>query len=301
MFFAVKCETLVRCEDQLSSILKNVKLNPEDYDLLHCLLFSKNERVRSMYMAIAKARGLKGSHAVTQIYIETFLLDKCGFSFEISSSLSQVTSSVERKLCKFCKVNGSITCFYDVFPEESADLNLYDNTLTAKGDSSQNRYKKENLENELEVLKEIESKDFHENVARLLAFNQSFPKFYIKERLPGDNLQRRLLKARDRDKKIPIVNLIRIIIQAVKAVIYVHSQGCLIRDITTASYGCTVSDNDYFIKLKNFEMAAKPFEFTENGIVKGVMGMANCKNIDVFPAFIRTKHHLFQFTLNLFL
>lgn len=282
-FFAVKCETLVRCENQLSSILKKVKLNPEDNDLLHCLLFSKNERVRSMYEDMAKARGLKGSHAVTQIYIETFLLDKCGFSFEKSASQSQVSSSVERKLCKFCKVNGSITCFYDVFSEESADLNLYDNTSTAKGDSSQNCYKKENLENEFEVLKEIESKDFHRNVARLLAFNQSFPKFYIKERLPGDNLQRRLLKARD--KKIPIVNLIRIIIQAVKAVIYVHSQGCLIRDITTASYGCTVSDNDYFIKLKNFEMAAKPSDFTENGIVKGVMGMANCKNIDIFLLF----------------
>lgn len=59
-----------------------------------------------------------------------------------------------------------------------------------------------------------------------------------------------------------------------KAVIYVHSQGCLLRDITTASYGCTVSDDGYLLKLKNFEMAARPSDIPDGGIVSGVIGRA---------------------------
>jgi serine/threonine protein kinase len=132
--------------------------------------------------------------------------------------------------------------------------------------------REERLENELEVMKRIESKDADRNVVRLLAFNQCLPKFYIKERLPGDNLQRRLLESRDKGKIIQIADLIRMIVQAVQAIIYVHSYGCLVRDITTASFGCTVTDNGYFLKLKNFEMAAKPSDFPCGGIVSGVIG-----------------------------
>uniref|UniRef100_K1RC80 Tyrosine-protein kinase transforming protein Fps n=1 Tax=Magallana gigas TaxID=29159 RepID=K1RC80_MAGGI len=103
--------------------------------------------------------------------------------------------------------------------------------------------------------------------------NPMINRFFFGERLPGDNLQRRLLKAREKGKIIPIVDLIKIIIQAVKAVIYVHNQGCLLRDITTASYGCMVSDDGYFLKLKNFEMAVRPSNFSEDGIVNGVIDL----------------------------
>lgn len=74
-------------------------------------------------------------------------------------------------------------------------------------------------------------------------------------------------------KIIPIVDLIRIILQAVKVVVYVHRQGCWLRDITTASYGCTVSYNGYFLKLKNFEIAARLSDLPDGGIVSRVLGM----------------------------
>nr|XP_022316810.1 fibroblast growth factor receptor 2-like [Crassostrea virginica] len=180
---------------------------------------------------------------------------------------------VERKQCTIFNEEASITCVYEGFPEKSTDVDMYENTSTIKINASQNPDRKGDLENELEVLKQIESKDFHRNVTRLLAFNQSFPKFYIKERLPGDNLQRRLLEARDKEKIIPIFDLIRIIIQAVQGVIYVHSHGCLVRDITTASFGCTVTSNGYILKLKNFEMAAKQSDFSDVGIIGGLIDL----------------------------
>lgn len=236
-------------------------------------MFHHNDRVRSRYRDIAKTKGVQELKAATEIHIQT-LLNKFGINFETSTPESQLNSILERKQCIFSDVEASITIIYEAFPMESADVNMYDNTQITKGPSSESQYRIENMENELEVLKEVESEDFHINVARLLAFNQSLPRFYIKERLPGDNLQRRLLEAREKGKIIPIVDLIRIIIQAVKAVIYVHNQGCLLRDITTASYGCMVSDDGYFLKLKNFEMAARPSDIPDGGIVSGIIGRA---------------------------
>lgn len=241
-------------------------------------MFHHNDRVRSRYRDIAKTKGVQELKAATEIHIQT-LLNKFGINFETSTPESQLNSILERKQCIFSDVEASITTIFDAFLMESADVNMYDNTQITKGPSSESQYRIENMENELEVLKEVESEDFHINVARLLAFNQSLPRFYIKERLPGDNLQRRLLEAREKGNEFPIVNLIKIIIQAVKAVIYVHSQGCLLRDITTASYGCTVSDDGYFLKLKNFEMALRPSEFSDGGIVSGVIGRRDYRNI----------------------
>ncbi|XP_062569726.1 proto-oncogene tyrosine-protein kinase LCK-like [Saccostrea cucullata] len=63
------------------------------------------------------------------------------------------------------------------------------------------------------------------------------------------------------------------IVQAVEAVLYVHSCGCLIRDITTSSYCCATTDNGYFLKLKNFEMAAKPSDFPSGGIISGLIDL----------------------------
>lgn len=263
----MKQDVLDRCEDKLFSLLTSDTFHSNAFS--HCLLFHHNESIRTRYRDIARTKGVKGSHAVTDIHIQG-LLKKCGLSLDLTKSQSNGT--LERKHCRVCDVDASITCFYESFQEESMDDCMYDNTSPAKLPASENKYKKENLENELEVLKEIESKHFHLNVARLIAFSQSLPKFYIKEGLPGHNLQKRLLKAREKGKIIPIVDLIRIIIQAVKAVIYVHSQGCLLREITTASYGCTVSDKGYFLKLKNFEVATKASDLSDDGIVSGLIG-----------------------------
>jgi serine/threonine protein kinase len=254
---------LVDCESQLLSIL-----NKEEIDTFHCLLFHPKQRIRSRYREITKTRDNSSSNA-EEDHIKT-VLNKCGLAFEILSDSSQ-SIGFERKLCTFCDTEASITCIFDSVPDDSNDTYANSNATT-KG-----MLRRERLENELEVMKEIEFKDVDRNVVRLLAFNQCLPKFYIKERLLGDNLQRRLLDARDNKTVIPIADLIGIIIQAVQAIIYVHSYGCLVRDITTASFGCTTGDNGYFIKLKNFEMAAKPSDFPSGGIVSGIIGKNSIK------------------------
>ena len=251
---------LDQSEDALLSILEGSTFHSEGFNLTQSLYFHPKERVRSKYKEIAQKRGIIFSKAIIDSHIQS-LLKKSSLAFEISSFGTQLNNMVERKQCTICNEEASITCVYEGFPDKSTDVDMYDNP-DRRGD----------LENELNVLKEIESEDFHRNVTRLLAFNQSFPKFYIKERLPGDNLQRRLLEARDKQKIIPIFDLIRIIIQAVQGVIYVHSHRCLVRDITTASFGCATTSNGYIVKLKNFEMAAKSSYFTNIGIIGGLSG-----------------------------
>ncbi|XP_056018425.1 uncharacterized protein LOC125672350 isoform X2 [Ostrea edulis] len=267
----VKLEILEKGEDKLFLMLNRDCHFSESFSTSHCLLFHHNERIQYKYREIAKRRGIVNSKTVTVDHIQT-VLNKCGLVFDTSSSVSHLNIGFERKQCTFCNVDASITCIFEVEPDESKDVNMYDNTSTAFG-TRKSSLRKERLENEMEVLKEIESKDMHRNVARLLAFNQSLPKFYIKERLPGDNLQRRLLEVRDKGKVVPIADLIGIIVQAVQAIIYVHSSGCLVRDITTASFGCTVTENGYSLKLKNFEMAAKPSDFPSGGIVSGLIDL----------------------------
>ncbi|XP_048760860.2 uncharacterized protein LOC125670011 isoform X2 [Ostrea edulis] len=264
----VKLEVLVNCENQLLSIL-----NDEGFSMYHCLLFHHNKRIRSRYKEITK-RDDSTSKTDTEDHIQTGL-SKCGLVFNTSPSVSPLNIGFERKQCTFCKVDASITCIFEVKPDEPTDLDVkisYTNSSTII-DAIIKKLRRERLENELDVLKEIEFGDMDRNVVRLLAFNQSSPKFYIKEKLPGDNLQRRLLKARDEGKKIPITDLIGIIVQAVQAIIYVHSYGCLVRDITTASFGCTLTENGYVLKLKNFEMAAKPSDFPSGGIVCGLIDL----------------------------
>ena len=277
--FVVKQEVLEKCEDGLLSILEGSTFHPEGFNLTKSLFFHHKERVRSKYKDISKNRGIHFSNAVSESHIES-LLNKCGLDLDKHNSEVQLQNFFDRKQCTFCKEDASITYIYealseDCFLEESNDAELYDNTSTIKTIAKQTPDRKVDIENELEVLKQIESKEpkeFYRNVARLLAFNQSFPKFYIKERLRGDNLQRRLLEARNKGKIFPIFDLIRIIIQAVQGVIYVHSHGCLVRDITTASFGCTSTESGYFVKLKNFEKAAKPSEFSNDGIIRGLSG-----------------------------
>ncbi|XP_056018429.1 uncharacterized protein LOC130054076 [Ostrea edulis] len=267
----IKLEILEKDENKLFSILNRDRFFPESFNTSHCLLFHHNERIRSKYGEIAKRRGTVKSKTVMTDQIQT-ILSKCRLVFQTTSSDSPPNIGFERKQCTFCNVDASITCIFDVVSDESMDVSLYDNTST-KFNTRETLLRQERLENEMEVLKEIESKDMHRNVARLLAFNQSLPKFYIKERLPGDNLQRRLLEAREKGKKIPIANLIGIIVQAVQAIIYAHSSGCLVRDITTASFGCTMTGNGYFLKLKNFEMATKPSDFPSGGLVNGLIDL----------------------------
>ncbi|XP_065921941.1 uncharacterized protein [Magallana gigas] len=266
----VKQDVHYRCEDELFSIFKSDTFHSEGLAFSHSLFFHHNESIRTRYRAIARKKGVYGTVSVTDTHLQG-LLEKCGLFLDLTNLQSK--STLKRKQCTICDVNASITCFYETFQFESKDVNMHDNTSAANLSDIKTKYIKENLENELEVLKEIESKHFQSNVTRLLAFSQSLPKFYIKERLPGDNLQRRLLEAREKRKIIPIVDLIRIIIQAVKAVIYVHRQECLLRDITTASYGCTVSDDGYFVKLKNFEMAARPSDLSDGGIISGIIDL----------------------------
>ncbi|XP_062579234.1 uncharacterized protein LOC134241172 [Saccostrea cucullata] len=267
----VKLEMLEKCENQLLSILNGEHFHSSGFSVSKSLLFHHNERIRSRYREIAKRKGTVSSKEAIKDHVQN-LLKNYGFVFDLSTTELPLNNSYERKQCLFCNVDASITCFLESFADEVRDVELYDNT-SSQFNTSLNLARQENLENELEVLKEIESKDIHKNVARLLAFNQTLPKFYIKERLPGDNLQRRLLEARDKGKIIPIENLIKMIVQAVEAVLYVHSCGCLIRDITTSSYCCATTDNGYFLKLKNFEMAAKPSDFPSDGIVSGLIDL----------------------------
>ncbi|XP_048764539.2 uncharacterized protein LOC125672347 isoform X2 [Ostrea edulis] len=267
----VKLEILEKGEDQLFLTLNRECHFAESFSTSHCLLFHHNERIQSKYREIGKRRGIVNSKTVTEDHIQS-ILNKCGLVFDTSSTVLPLNIGFERKQCTFCNVDASITCIFEVEPDEPKDVDMYDNTATTFS-TRESSLRKERLENEMEVLKEIETKDMHRNVARLLAFNQSSPKFYIKERLPGDNLQRRLLEVREKGKVIPIADLIGIIVQAVQAIIYVHSSGCLVRDITTASFGCTVTENGYFLKLKNFEMAAKPSDFPSGGIVTGLIDL----------------------------
>lgn len=276
-FIAVKLEVLNHCEDELFSIFTLKTFNPEAFKLTHMLLFHRKEDVRSKYRKIANAVGIGSLQEIMKLHIQT-LLNRWGLDFEGSTSGSQENDIFERKQCTFCREDASITCLYETFLEEFKPLEIKDDMPVVKNQTmdrkrnSKNKIRKRDLENEMDVLKQIESKEIHRNVVRLLAFNESFPKFYIKERLPGDNLQRRLLEAREKNKIIPISNLIRIIIQAIRGVLYVHSRGCLVRDITTASFGCSVTDDGYFVKLKNFEKAAKPSEFSNDGIISGLIG-----------------------------
>ncbi|XP_048759383.2 uncharacterized protein LOC125668981 [Ostrea edulis] len=266
----VKLEILEKGEDKLFSTLNRECLFPESFSTSQCLLFHHNERIQSKYREIAKRRGIVNSKTVTVDYIQT-VLNKCGLVFDMSSTVSPLNIGFERKQCTFYNVSASITCIFEVIPDEPKDVAMYNSFTTFNTRKSSLRQTR--LENEMEVLKEIESKDMHRNVARLLAFNQSLPKFYIKERLPGDNLQRRLLEARDKGKIIPIADLIGIIIQAIQAIIYVHNCDCLVRDITTASFSCTVTGNGYFLKLKNFERATKPSDIPRGGIVNGLIDL----------------------------
>ena len=262
---------LDQSEDELLSILKSSTFHSEGFALTESLLFHPKETVRSKYREIGEKKGIIFSKEMIDSHIQS-LLNKTHLVFDVSTLGTQLKNMVERKQCTIFNEEASITCVYEGFPEKSTDVDIYNNTSTIKINASQNPDRKGDLENALEVLKQIESKDFHRNVTRLLEFNQSFPKFYIKERLPGYNLQRRLLEARDKEKIIPIFDLIRIIIQAVQGVIYVHSHGCLVRDITTASFACAVTSNGYILKLKNFEMAAKPSDFSDAGIIGGLIG-----------------------------
>ncbi|XP_061187066.1 uncharacterized protein LOC133195224 [Saccostrea echinata] len=270
----VKQEILEKCEDELLSILNCTYFHPESFCVSKSLLFHHSERIRTRYkdIFVSREKGMAPHKSVTEDHIEV-LLTKCVLILDRTPSESPIgNDTFERKQCSIYYTDASITCIVEDFKNNSRDLNMYDNTLSPYNDIV-NLDRQDRLKNELEVLKEIESKEIHRNVARLLAFNASFPCFYIKERLPGDNLQRRLLTARDKKKIIPIIDLIGIIVQAVQAVIYVHSCGCLVRDITTASYGCLLMNNEYFIKLKNFEMAAKPSDFPSGGIVTGLIDL----------------------------
>lgn len=263
-----------QCEDDLFSILKNGVFHHEAFRLTRSLFFHHKERVRSRYrdIHIAKAKGKIFSTVITENHIRT-LLNRHGLDFEVTSSEVMINDKIGRKQCVLYKQCASITCIYEAIPEELTDVNLYNNIKTVKQLESRDSERNNDIQNELEALKQIESEEFHENVARLLAFNPSFPKFYIKEKLPGDNLQRRLLDARIQKKIIPIFDLIRIIIQALQGVIYVHNRGCLLRDITSASFGCNWKETGCEVKLKNFEKAAKPSEFSDEGIIHGQHGI----------------------------
>ncbi|XP_078318841.1 uncharacterized protein LOC111119242 [Crassostrea virginica] len=265
----VKSTVCEQCEDDLLSILKNDVFHHEVFSLTQSLFFHHKERVRSRYRDIAKTKGKIFSKVITENHIKT-LLNRHGLDFEVTSSEIMMNDKVGRKQCLFSKQCASITCFYEAIPEELTDVNLYNNIKTVKMLESRNSERNNDIQNELDALKQIESEGFHENVARLLAFNQSFPKFYIKEKIHGDNLQRRLLEAREQKKIIPIVDLIGIIIQAVQGVIYVHNRGCLLRDLTSASFGCNWKETSYEVKLKNFEKAAKPSDFSDEGIINGL-------------------------------
>lgn len=267
----MKSEVSEQCEDDLLSILKSNVFSEEVFSLTQSLFFHHKERVRSRYREIAKTKGKIFSKVITENHIRT-LLNRHGLDFEVTSSEVMMNDKIGRKQCMLCKQCASITCIYEAIPEELTDVNLYDNIRTVKLLESRNFERNDDIRNELEALKQIESEEFHENVARLLAFDLSFPKFYIKEKLPGDNLQRRLLEARIQKKIIPIFDLIRIIIQAVQGVIYVHNCGCLLRDITSASFGYTCKETGCELKLKNFEKAAKPSDFSDEGIINGLHG-----------------------------
>lgn len=272
-FVTVKSTVCEQCEDDLLSILNNDVFHHEVFSLTQSLFFHHKERVRSRYRDIAETKGKIFSKVITENHIKT-LLNRHGLDFEVTSSEIMMNDKVGRKQCLFSKQCASITCFYEAIPEELTDVNLYNNIKTVKMLESRNSERNNDIQNELEALKQIESEEFHENVARLLAFNQSFPKFYIKEKIHGDNLQRRLLEAREQKKIIPIVDLIGIIIQAVQGVIYVHNRGCLLRDLTSASFGCNWKETSYEVKLKNFEKAAKPSDFSDEGIINGLHGIS---------------------------
>lgn len=140
----------------MCSLLKSDTFQSDGFNFSHCLLFHHNDRLRSRYRNIAKTKGVQESMAATEIHIQN-LLNKFGLIFDTSTSESKLNSILERKQCTFSDVEASITIIYEAFPKESADVNMYDNTSITKGPASESQYRIENMENELEVLKELES------------------------------------------------------------------------------------------------------------------------------------------------
>lgn len=154
MYVVVKTNVLDSCHDQLLSILKTdtSEDQSEDTDILHCLWFHHNERVRSKYRDMCETDADNISDALTKDYMKE-LLNKCGLVFDESSS--QLSSKLERKQCTLCNVDASITWFYEAVTWETDD-DMYDNTSMGKINANNCEYRKENLENELAVLKHLE-------------------------------------------------------------------------------------------------------------------------------------------------
>lgn len=110
--------------------------------------------------------------------------------------------------------------------------------------------------NELDILTKLEEGEGHKNVVELLVHQCiPFPLYFIFCDNDSENLQSCLLRKRQEKKPIPLNTLLEIILQALKAVDFLHGKGIVHRNVMAAAFGIRVGRNDDMIQLCEFKLA----------------------------------------------